>query len=127
MPSSLGARQSDNTTDLEPIPYSTSFIEISGPAFPGGPNITITGSAEDFYNKVVALNPNYDSDFAADIAAEDSENDDDLVETARNHKAFCFHDNYASTSAIRTGIHYLNKLARAMQFHQEFLRASVML
>ena len=112
-PSTLFARQSGNDTDVDDfpnLPISSDFIEIVGPAFPGGPDITFTGSPEDFYKKVTALNPSYDSDFAADIAAEASASDEDLTESAHHHAAFCFHDNYAHTDAIRSGIHYLKSL-----------------
>ena len=111
MPSTLLSRQTLNATDLDGLTYGTSLdMEIIGPVFKDGPNITFTGTPEAFYNKVHELNPNYDTDFQDVIAAQGSEDELEGVD-ATAAKTFCYHDDYASTQPIKNGIKYLNSLS----------------
>ena len=117
MPSAPQARQNGNGTDADGLPFGDQMMTFEGPAFPSGPNITFTGTPEQFYNKVHQLNPNYDNDFKAVIAAQDAEDDD---EVAHHTKTFCYHDDYAHTDAIRTGIHYLHGVTASCRSIRRF-------
>ncbi len=37
-------------------------LMFKGPAFPGGENVTLSGSAEDIYKQLLEINPNYAAD-----------------------------------------------------------------
>ncbi|KFY46403.1 hypothetical protein V495_02494 [Pseudogymnoascus sp. VKM F-4514 (FW-929)] len=39
---------------------ATAVITRVGPITPGGPNVTLTGTAESIYNQILKLNPSYD-------------------------------------------------------------------
>ena len=36
-------------------------LTFQGPAFPDGPNVTLTGTAKDVYEQLLAINPEYDA------------------------------------------------------------------
>ena len=41
-------------------------ITFKGPVVKGGPEMTFVGTAEEIYNKVIAINPNYVAEFGGD-------------------------------------------------------------
>lgn len=118
--SALQARQ--NGTDSvvgEDLPFG-SGITFEGPAFVGGANITFTGTAEGFWNRVHELNPNYDADFKDIIAAQNAT--DTAADVADSqHRITCYHDGlYASSSRIQQGVSYLYGLNAACSSPKRF-------
>jgi hypothetical protein len=49
-------------------------MEFVGPITPGGPDVTLSGSAKDIYEQILELNPSYDvfdfPDYAADLESQ---------------------------------------------------------
>lgn len=74
--------------------------------FPGAPPITLNGTVEQVYAKLVQMNPNYDDDFK-DI-------DPDLEPTVgfdkRADTLMCEGEKTADTKHIKEGIKYLRKV-----------------
>jgi hypothetical protein len=49
-------------------------MEFLGPITPGGPDVTLSGSAKDIYEQIIELNPSYDVfDFPEYVDALDSQ------------------------------------------------------
>lgn len=44
----------------EPSIDTISALEFVGPVTPGGPDVTLSGSAKDIYEQILELNPSYD-------------------------------------------------------------------
>ncbi|KAH8800407.1 hypothetical protein F5884DRAFT_810219 [Xylogone sp. PMI_703] len=113
-PAGLAIRQDD----IIPMSNETAIAEMTyeGPAFPSGTQITLTGTAEAIYAKLLELNPNYDTDFATEIAANmaaDPEDDDSVSGLdARSWHGNChlYTDRVCIPRQVRSGIHYLHKL-----------------
>ncbi|KAL4905431.1 hypothetical protein BDW74DRAFT_177800 [Aspergillus multicolor] len=80
--------------------------------YPGGPNVTLTGTAEKVYAEMIELNPNYDQDFEDDLTHEgdtvmftlDAENGITL------YKISCVRGKGARWSQVNEGIQFLHKL-----------------
>lgn len=49
-------------------------MEFTGPVFVGGDDVTLSGTAEEVYNQIIELNPNYNArdfpDTTLDLAAD---------------------------------------------------------
>lgn len=75
---------------------------------PGAPPITLTGTAEQVYAKLVEINPNYDDDF------KNIEPELELEPTGsldkRKDTLVCEGERYAATNRIQEGISYLRKV-----------------
>lgn len=79
---------------------------FEGPVFTNGTNVTFEGTAEQFYNYVRELNPNYDVDFADILATQAAEN----VKSKRANLYQCeLNKAYlADVGSIGEGIRYLH-------------------
>ncbi|EMR72908.1 hypothetical protein MGN70_001760 [Eutypa lata] len=65
---------------------SVSSLEFVGPVTPGGPNVTLYGTAKDIYEQILVLNPSYHvfdfPEYAADFAADGITRED--LDTSKN-------------------------------------------
>ncbi|KAF5005242.1 hypothetical protein FDECE_8300 [Fusarium decemcellulare] len=71
--------RSESDEDFPDLPHNGD-IEFEGPAFVNGDNITFEGTAEQFYKKLLSINPDYDAHFKDIIAAQNAETDAELSE-----------------------------------------------
>ncbi|BCS21727.1 uncharacterized protein APUU_22159A [Aspergillus puulaauensis] len=86
------------------------LVEISWKVVthPGAPPITLTGTAEQVYAKLVEINANYDDDFK-DIEPELELQPTESLDK-RKDTLVCEGERYATTNRIQEGISYLRKV-----------------
>ncbi|RDW69001.1 uncharacterized protein DSM5745_08761 [Aspergillus mulundensis] len=80
--------------------------------YPGGPNITLTGTAEKVYAKITELNPNYDQDWEEDLTLESDTYifTPDAATERVPYWVSCVRGKGARWSQVNEGIQFLHKL-----------------
>ncbi|KAK1778640.1 hypothetical protein QBC45DRAFT_451462 [Copromyces sp. CBS 386.78] len=96
--------------DASPIPgYGIEELIWEVETTPGGPTVNIAGTVQDVYEQLEKVNPNFVSDFGLD----DPDNSTSLAAPVESRAYYieaihCDYFEYATASAIREGIKYLN-------------------
>ncbi|KAK4231899.1 hypothetical protein QBC38DRAFT_450753 [Podospora fimiseda] len=97
-----------------PEGYGIVDIEWEVETTPGGPNITLTGTAEQVHAQLVKINPNWDEEFAPIIDKRSAEFDNSLKARALDKRDWikCGAGHSAARQgAIETGVAYLRTLS----------------
>lgn len=96
------------------LPYQVVDPQWTVETTPGGPNITVTGTIQDVAARLTEANPNCKRDFKIEQISASPENFEKrayytikVPEICNNAKRW----SYTTSSGIRDGIDYLNKLS----------------
>ncbi|KAI0018972.1 hypothetical protein F4780DRAFT_793781 [Xylariomycetidae sp. FL0641] len=94
-----------------PADFAEFTMEFTGPVFADGPDVTFTGTAEQIFAHILAVNPSYETDFPGELPDTNATQLESMMAQDQDH-VICNvgGDGPAQDWAILHGISYIGKL-----------------